>query len=119
MSRTCERRFGHTLYLLTCELESGHKGQHKDGEYGWAADDGFDYVYEDGMVVGTVPEQVEPEIQTFEEAAASAPKFYDGAVKVTANKDGVFPAGSLKKLSIAERLAERKALNASLTKPKP
>jgi hypothetical protein len=115
----CYRRFKHPVYLLTCELETGHKGQHKDGEYGWAADEGFDDEYT-GAPIKYDPDReppvleappVQDDTETLEEAAARAPKFYKGVAKVSADKDGVFPAGSLKKLSIAERLAERKALN--------
>jgi hypothetical protein len=125
----CYRRFSHPVYLLTCELETGHKGEHKDGQYGWAAADGFDDEYTGAPIKYDAdrvrPESVyvppAPEVETLEESAKRAPKFYKGVTKVEADKDGAFPAGSLSGLAkgnktIAERLAERKVLNASLSK---
>jgi hypothetical protein len=122
----CYRRFSHPVYLLTCELETGHKGQHKDGQYGWAAEEGFDDEYTgapikyDPDLVRPEPVYVppEPEVETLEESAKRAPKFYKGVVKLTADKDGFIDTSSMPKYkTIAERLAERKALNASLKKP--
>lgn len=125
----CYRRFSHPVYLLTCELETGHKGEHKDGTYSWPAAEGFDDEYT-GAPVKYDADRVRPEpvyvpvkeTETLEEAAARAPKFYDKLLSIKADANGVFPAGSLSsipKLTIAERLAERAALNASLTKAKP
>jgi len=120
----CYRRFKHPVYLLTCELETGHKGQHKDGQYGWAAEDGFDDDYT-GAPIKYDPEREPPvldappvlEVETLEESAKRAPKFYKDVVRLTTDKDGFIDTTSMpKNKTIAERLAERKVLNASLTK---
>jgi hypothetical protein len=119
---------------------------HSSGATSWGVDEGFFYIYEGNMVVGTTLPRCEerldvntqccepaeqgkkrcryhgPQVETLEEAAKRAPQFWKGVVKVEADANGTFAAGALKaagkaaKLTIAERLAERKALNASLKK---
>jgi hypothetical protein len=141
VSDRCERRFSNGIYLLTCELNKGHGFHHMDGEESWEADEGFDYIYEGGLVMGTTLPRCEerldintqccekaepgktrcryhgPQVETLEESAKRAPKFYKDVVKLTADKDGFIDTSSMpKNKTIAERLAEREALNASLTK---
>jgi len=97
----CYRRFNNGTYLLTCGKPKDHKGDHQemDGKETWPAEAGWSDAYTGAPLkydpykeppppvydtITLTPEmlaasEAKPgDTQTLEEAAKSAPKFWDG-----------------------------------------